>query len=143
MTYSIDEELIERIHDSVNLIDLASNYVQLKKTGSNYVGLCPFHNEKTPSFTISESKQLFHCFGCGEGGDAISFIMKIENLSFVEAVKFIADREGIPIEEKSSYNQKLKEEKNLIYQINRDAARFYYLNLTRNKEALNYLKRGI
>mgnify|MGYP000856876680 FL=1 len=141
MTYSIDEELIERIHDSVNLIDLASNYVQLKKTGSNYVGLCPFHNEKTPSFTISESKQLFHCFGCGEGGDAISFIMKIENLSFVEAVKFIADREGIPIEEKSSYNQKLKEEKNLIYQINRDAARFYYLNLTRNKEALNYLKK--
>ncbi len=73
------------------LVDLVSRYVQLKKTGSNYVGLCPFHNEKTPSFTVSESKQLFHCFGCGEGGDVISFIMKIENLSFVEAVKFLAD----------------------------------------------------
>ncbi|SDW37357.1 DNA primase [Tepidimicrobium xylanilyticum] len=141
MSYNIDEELIERIHDTVDLIDVVSKYIQLKKTGSNYVGLCPFHNEKTPSFTISESKQLFHCFGCGEGGDVISFIMKIENLSFVEAVRFIAEQEGIPIMEKNPIDHKLKLQKDLLYEINREAAKFYYLNLGQNREALEYLGR--
>lgn len=141
MSYNIDEELIERIHDTVDLIDVVSKYIQLKKTGSNYVGLCPFHNEKTPSFTISESKQLFHCFGCGEGGDVISFIMKIENLSFVEAVRFIAEQEGIPIMEKNPIDHKLKLQKDLLYEINREAAKFYYLNLGQNRQALEYLGR--
>lgn len=140
MTVNITDEVIEKIHDSSNLVDIVSRYVQLKKTGSNYVGLCPFHNEKTPSFTVSESKQLFHCFGCGEGGDLISFIMKIENLSFVEAVKFLADLQGISLGERSKVNDKLKLEKEMIYEINKKAAKFYYHNLKNNGEPLKYLQ---
>lgn len=139
MTYNINDELIEKIHDSSNLVDIVSRYVRLKKTGSNYVGLCPFHNEKTPSFTVSESKQLFHCFGCGEGGDLINFIMKIENLSFVDAVKFLADLQGIPLEE-SKTDYKLKLEKDILYAINKEAAKFYYYNLKNNKGPLRYLQ---
>ncbi|HSH35349.1 DNA primase [Schnuerera sp.] len=140
MTYKINEELIEKIHDSSNLVDIVSRYLKLKKTGSNYVGLCPFHSEKTPSFTVSESKQLFHCFGCGEGGDLITFIMKIENLSFVEAVKFLADLQGISIEESNKVDDKLNLEKKLIYEINKEAAKFYYYNLKKSKEASRYLQ---
>jgi len=99
MGYKINEELIEKIHDSCDLVDVVSRYVHLKRSGSNFVGLCPFHNEKTPSFTVSDTKQLFHCFGCGAGGDVITFIMKIENLSFIEAVKYLAEMQGIVLEE--------------------------------------------
>lgn len=139
MTYNINDELIEKIHNSSNLVDIVSRYVNLKKTGSNYVGLCPFHSEKTPSFTVSETKQLFHCFGCGEGGDLITFIMKIENLSFIDAVKFLADLLGIPLKERSNVDNKLKLEKDRIYEINKEAARFYYYNLINNKGPLRYL----
>ncbi|WP_035143048.1 DNA primase [Schnuerera ultunensis] len=139
MTYKINDELIEKIHDSSDLVDIVSRYVRLKKTGGNYVGLCPFHSEKTPSFTVSESKQLFHCFGCGEGGDLINFVMKIENLSFIDAVKFLADLQGIPLEE-NKIDYKLKLEKDILYAINKDAARFYYYNLNNNKRPLRYLQ---
>lgn len=141
MKASINDELIEKIHESSDLIDIVSSYVKLKRTGSNYVGLCPFHNEKTPSFTVSESKRLFHCFGCGEGGDLITFIMKIENLSFIEAVKFLADLNGISIEEGGNkFNEKEKLEKERIYEINKEAARFYYRNLKNNIKPSRYLK---
>ena len=140
----IKEETIEKIRNTCDLVDLVSRYLPLKKTGSNYTGLCPFHSEKTPSFTVSDTKQLFHCFGCGQGGDIFTFIMKIENLSFVEAVKFLGDLYGIPIEEGSKTDDKLEAEKKLIYEINREAARFYYYNLINSREPLNYLKqRGI
>ncbi|MCF6461777.1 DNA primase [Clostridium sp. Cult1] len=139
MTYNINDELIEKIHDSSNLVDIVSRYVQLKKTGSNYVGLCPFHSEKTPSFTVSESKQLFHCFGCGEGGDLITFIMKMEGLSFVEAVKHLADLQGIPLDD-NNIDYKLKLEKDILYSINKEAAKFYYYNLNNSKGPLSYLK---
>ena len=82
MAYIINDEVIERIHDEANIVDIVSEYLNLKRSGANFVGLCPFHNEKTPSFTVSETKQFFHCFGCGEGGDVISFVMKMENMSF-------------------------------------------------------------
>ena len=127
MTYNINDELIEKIHNSSNLVDIVSRYVNLKKTGSNYVGLCPFHSEKTPSFTVSETKQLFHCFGCGEGGDLITFIMKIENLSFIDAVKFLADLLGIPLKERSNVDNKLKLEKDRIYEINKRSSKVLLL----------------
>ena len=76
MTAYINDEIIDKVKESCDIVDIISTYVHLKKSGSNFVGLCPFHSEKTPSFTVSESKQYFHCFGCGEGGDSITFIMK-------------------------------------------------------------------
>lgn len=139
MSIIINDEIIEKIRDSSDLFNLVSEYLPLKRAGSNYIGLCPFHNEKTPSFTVSETKQLFHCFGCGEGGDAISFIMKMENLSFLEAIKFLADKYGIPLEENKNVNEKLVLEKEKIYRINVEAARFYYYNLINNKRPIIYL----
>ena len=140
MANIINDDIIEKVHDSSDLVNIVSEYLSLKKTGSNYIGLCPFHNEKTPSFTVSETKQLFHCFGCGEGGDVISFIMKIENLSFVEAVKFLADKQGIPLGKNKKVDKKIISEKEKIYKINKEAARFYYYNLIKNEKPLNYLK---
>jgi len=140
MGYKISEELIEKIRDSCDLIDVVSRYVHLKRSGSNYVGLCPFHSEKTPSFTVSSTKKLFHCFGCGVGGDVITFIMKVENLSFTEALKYLADLEGIPIEEDNSIDSKKAIEKQKVYEINREAARYYHYLLGKNIRAINYLK---
>ena len=139
MTLYINDEIIEKVRDASDIVDIISGYIPLKKSGSNYVGLCPFHNEKTPSFTVSDTKEFFHCFGCGEGGDVIAFIMKRENLSFPEAVKFLADKAGIIIEERKPKDNKYLEEKNRGYEINKVAARFFYDNLTKNKVALEYL----
>ena len=141
MGYKINEELIEKIHDSCDIVDVVSRYVHLKRSGSNYVGLCPFHNEKTPSFTVSSTKRLFHCFGCGLGGDVITFIMKVENLSFIDAVKYLADLQGIPIEEvDNNVDSEKKLEKQKIYEINREVARYYYYLLGKSPKAINYLK---
>lgn len=140
MSYIINEEVIERIHESANLVDVISEYLPLKKSGSNFVGLCPFHNEKTPSFTVSETKQFYHCFGCGEGGDIISFIMKMENMSFLEASEYLANKLGIPLVEKSKKEKKIEAEKEKLYEINREAARFYYYNLMKDEKALRYLQ---
>lgn len=125
MTIFINDEIIEKVRDSSDIIDVISDYISLKKSGTNYVGLCPFHNEKTPSFTVSDTKQFFHCFGCGEGGDVVTFIMKRENLSFPEAVKLLADKKGIVIEETKPKNEKLIQERNRGYEINKEAARFF------------------
>ncbi|MBU5438244.1 DNA primase [Tissierella sp. MSJ-40] len=141
MSIYINDETIEKVRDSCDIVNIVSDYVPLRKTGSNYVGLCPFHNEKTPSFTVSETKRLYHCFGCGEGGDAVTFIMKMENLSFPEAIKFLADKLGIPIEENKKINNKYIDEKNKCYKINREAALFFLNNLNNNETALQYLKR--
>lgn len=139
MTYIINDEIIERIHEEGNIVDLVAEYLELKKSGANFVGLCPFHNEKTPSFTVSESKQFYHCFGCGEGGDLISFIMKMENMTFIEASKHLANKLGIPLAEKSEKDKKLDREREKIYEINREAARFFYRNLREDARALAYL----
>ncbi|MSS43653.1 DNA primase [Anaerosalibacter bizertensis] len=141
MSYYIDDDTIERVRSSNNIVDIVSEYLNLKRTGSNYVGICPFHSEKTPSFTVSDTKQFYHCFGCGEGGDVISFIMKKENLSFPEAVKFLADKVGIPLKEKGfKKNKELENKKAKLYEINREAARYFYKNLKANNQALFYLK---
>ena len=141
MTNSINDDIIERVRTSNDIVEVISQYVALKRTGSNFVGICPFHNEKTPSFSVSPSKQIYHCFGCGEGGDVISFKMKINNLSFTEAIKSLADRAGIVIEEKINKKDiELEQRKEKMFEINREAANYFYKNLNSNINALSYLK---
>ncbi|MDO5040797.1 MAG: DNA primase [Peptoniphilus sp.] len=142
MSYIIDDNLLEEIRSTVGIYDLISDYVDLKKNGSGYVGLCPFHNEKTPSFSVSPGKGIFHCFGCGEGGDQITFIMKRENLGFREAVKYIADKYGIEVREGSnSFDKELSDKRNRAYKANKEAATFFLNNLRNNKKAYEYLQR--
>lgn len=141
MANFINDDIIERVRASNDIVEVISQYVVLKRTGSNFVGICPFHNENTPSFSVSPSKQIYHCFGCGEGGDVISFKMKIDNLSFTEAIKSLADRAGIVIEEKVNKKDiELEQRKEKMFEINREAANYFYKNLNSNIDALNYLK---
>lgn len=132
------ENIIEKIKEQMNIVDLIEEYLYLKKSGSNHIGLCPFHNEKTPSFTVSDEKQIFHCFGCGAGGDGITFIMQRENLDFMDAVRFLADKYNIPWEEE--VNPKDEEEKKDIFNINKEAAKFFLYELAENDIAIEYLK---
>ena len=140
MSIRVNDDVIEQIKESIDIVNLISDYIPLKKSGTNYVGLCPFHNEKTPSFTVSEAKDFFHCFGCGEGGDGVTFVMKKENLDFPHALKFLADKYGIPIDD-NPIDDKILEEKNRAYEMNRDAARFFHDNLINNPRALAYLEK--
>ena len=138
----ISEQKIDEIRASSNIVDIIGEYVDLKRAGSSYKGLCPFHNEKTPSFTVDEKKQLFHCFGCGVGGDVVSFIMQKEGLSYPESLEYLANKAGIRMEYTDNYiaNPKNKE----LYEINKDIMMFFYKNLLTSKQAINYLKnRGL
>ena len=139
------EYLIREVADKNDIRDVISQYVTLKKAGSSYVGLCPFHNEKTPSFSVSPTKGIFHCFGCGEGGNVIHFLMKIENMPFVEAVEKLAERAGITLpkvdEKDSSRHLQLAKEREIIYQMNMDAANHFYGNLKDGNAAVEYLKK--
>lgn len=145
MPYNFNEDTIKEIRESNDIVDVISQYITLKRSGSNYTGLCPFHNEKTPSFSVSPARQMYHCFGCGEGGDVISFVMKHINLEFVEALKLLADRANIVLVEKdNNFDLQKQREKDVIFNINKEAARYFYENLTKDKRALNYLySRGI
>lgn len=136
----IPESTVERIKEETDIVSLISEYVTLKKAGKSYKGLCPFHSEKTPSFVVNEEGQFFHCFGCKEGGDAISFVMKMEHLSYVEALRFLAQRLGITIEEERRNPEEEKRRKRL-YDINRETMLFYYKNLLLNREAQRYLQK--
>ena len=137
------DELIEEIRSSNDIVDTISQYVQLKRKGRNFFGLCPFHKEKSPSFSVSPDKQIFHCFGGGVGGHVIHFISKIENLDFKDTIEYLADRAGIelPKTENEQFNQRqiLKDK---VYKINEETARFYHENLYKPtaKEAQNYVK---
>ncbi|MBM6855386.1 DNA primase [Mediterraneibacter glycyrrhizinilyticus] len=142
MYYS--EELIEEIRSRNDIVDVISGYVRLQKKGSSYFGLCPFHNEKSPSFSVSRQKQMYYCFGCGAGGNVYTFLMEYENFSFVEAVKYLADRAGIELPE-AEYSKEAKEKADLkasILEINKLAAKYYYVQLKseRGKPAYTYLK---
>ncbi|MFQ5455920.1 MAG: DNA primase [Nitrospirota bacterium] len=145
----IDNEIIDRIKEETNIVDIVEGYLSLKKNGQNYKGLCPFHSEKTPSFVVNEGKQIFHCFGCGTGGNIFTFLMKIEGFTFTEAVRFLGSKIGIRIETEVSGNQGKKKEENkeLFYNINKKAADYYQKNLltlSEAKGAREYLrKRGI
>lgn len=120
------EQMISEIIDRNDIVDVISEYMTLKKAGTNYKCLCPFHSEKSPSFSVSSTKQIFNCFGCGVGGNVVSFIQKIERLEFVEALKFLADRAGIEVNVVQDEQQlkKLNLYKTL-YRINQDSARFF------------------
>lgn len=139
------DELINEIFSQNDIVDYVSNYVKLKKNGRDYTGLCPFHKEKSPSFHVNQEKQLFHCFGCGAGGNLVQFVMRAEGLDFVEALKLMADRAGIILpEDNSPIDDKLYQKKKRVLEINKTAARFYYEMLTKNeigKHGLDYLKK--
>lgn len=135
----ISKDSILEIKSRANIVDIIGEYTNLTRSGSSFKGLCPFHNEKTPSFTVDEKKQLFHCFGCGVGGDVVSFIMQKEGLSYAESLKYLAEKTGVNLSytENFSNNEKNK----ILYDINKDIMMFYYKNLLTNKDAINYLKK--
>ncbi len=142
MYYS--DEVIEEVRSKNDIVDVISGYVRLQKKGSSYFGLCPFHNEKSPSFSVSRQKQMYYCFGCGAGGNVFTFLMEYENYSFVEALKYLADRGGVKLPEQE-YSKEAKERadtKAVLLEINKLAARYYYVQLkqTQGAHALSYLK---
>ena len=122
---SIPERFLDELSSRINIVDVVSAYVSLTKKGSNYWGLCPFHHEKTPSFSVNEPKQIFHCFGCGKGGGAYRFLMEIEGITFPEAVSKLAQREGMTVPEEGRGDQNWQEERRRILELNKQAARFY------------------
>lgn len=151
MAYYSDE-IIEEIKSANDIVDVVSNYVSLKRKGSNYFGLCPFHREKSPSFSVTADKQIYHCFGCGVGGNVISFIMKVENISYREAIEMLAERAKITLPTNDtkdlglSQDELLKREqsKKNMYEINKIAGRFFYNNIYKSKVAQDYImKRSI
>lgn len=138
-----NEDLIEEIRSSNDIVDVISQYVVLKRSGRNFFGLCPFHKEKSPSFSVSPDKQIFHCFGCGVGGNVIHFISKIENIDFKETLEFLAERAGIPLPDNNSYEDNKKQNiKSNIYKINEYTAKFFHENLYKptSKQAQEYIK---
>lgn len=117
---------ITEIKDRLNIVDVLSTYIQLKKAGTNYKANCPFHSEKSASFIVSPSRQMWHCFGCGEGGDVISFVMKHENMDFPEALQLLADRAGVKLPEYTSGDKDADKKLERLYQANEMAAKFYH-----------------
>ena len=120
----IPDDLVEEIRSRNDIVDIVSSRIKLQKKGSSYFGLCPFHNEKSPSFSVSPNKQMFYCFGCGEGGNVFSFLMKYDNLTFSEALKELADRAGIELPDvRMSAEERYRSDlKNTVYDINKEAA---------------------
>lgn len=138
------DELIEEIKNNNDIVDVISQYMSLKRSGRNYFGLCPFHNEKSPSFSVSPDKQIFHCFGCGVGGNVFHFISKIEGIGFKESVEMLADRAGITLPTlDNSGDDRLQKLKSRVYEINKEAAYFYHENLYKPsaKIAQEYVKK--
>lgn len=134
----ISDEKKNQILENSDIVAIIGDYVDLKKSGNSYKGLCPFHNEKTPSFTVDDKKQLFHCFGCGEGGDVVSFIMHKEGLTYIDAMKYLANKAGIKLDDsKSSKENKIL---NRYYDINKDIMMYFYKNLLTDKAGQIYLK---
>lgn len=139
----ISEDVIQKVKELNNIVDVVSETVRLKRAGKYYTGLCPFHHEKTPSFTVTPDKQIYKCFGCGEAGNVISFVMKTKNVSFGDAVQILADRANINIKYNDKNNSGVDPNEKL-YKINVEAARYFFSNLRRNKNSMNYLiSRGI
>jgi len=141
------DELVEEVRSRNDIVEVISSYVRLNKRGSNYFGLCPFHNEKTGSFSVTPSKQMFYCFGCHEGGNVISFVQKYENYTFTEALKVLAQRAGVELPENMTEEDKKKESRrSILLNINKEAGKFYYYQLRNEagKRGYDYLaKRGL
>ena len=142
MYYS--DEIIEEVRSKNDIVDVISGYVKLKKQGSSYFGLCPFHSEKSPSFSVSRDKQMYYCFGCGAGGNVFTFIMEYENYSFVEALKFLAQRAGVelPQEEYSKEAKERADTRSALLEMNKLAAKYYYAQLKTDggRQAREYLQ---
>ncbi len=137
----LPEEFLQTLRERSPIVDVISPYVNLRRRGSNYVGRCPFHNEKTPSFTVYTNNDSFYCYGCKVGGDAITFIKKAENLDYIDAVKFLAQRAGLEMPQDNSYNDFTHKLRTRVYEANREAARFYYRTLcsSQGRAGMNYL----
>lgn len=138
----IEREIIDEIVFRNDIVDVVGSYVTLKRAGSNFNGLCPFHNEKTPSFTVFPATKSCYCFGCGSGGDVITFIMRVENLDYVDALEFLASRAGITIPDDNSYEKENTVSRKRIYAMNLEAAKFFrncLMDKTLGAEALEYL----
>ncbi len=138
MRYS--DDIIEEVRSKNDIVDVVSQYVKLTRRGSSYFGLCPFHNEKTPSFSVTPGKQMYYCFGCGAGGNVFNFIMEYENFTFGEALKYLADRAGVELP-KIEYSKEVREkakEKSELLEINKQAAQYYYYQLRTEKGAAGY-----
>lgn len=141
----ISERFIQELQDKIDIEQVISSHISLKRRGKNLVGLCPFHNEKTPSFTVYPESRSFYCFGCGAGGDVISFVRRMDNLDYIEAVKAVAQMAGMSMPE-DGYDDTLAKQRKRLLEANREAARFYHTCLMdpKNKDALDYfLKRGL
>lgn len=134
------EDLVEEIRQRNDIVDVVSEHVKLKRTGNNHMGLCPFHNEKSPSFSVSGPKQMYHCFGCGVGGNVFTFVMEYENYSFVEALKYLAERVNIALPEQE-YSEEAKKKKDLkgqLLEINRQAAKYFFYQLKSERGTIAY-----
>ena len=143
----MQDSTLQDIKDRLNVTDIISGYIPIRKAGVNFKAPCPFHNEKTPSLIISPQKQIWHCFGCGEGGDIFGFVMKYENLDFKETLKLLASKAGITLPQYKAQDKGVADEKELLLRINNFAARYYHevlITSTAGKQALEYLKnRGL
>lgn len=138
MYYS--DEIIEEVRMRNDIVDVISGYVRLQKKGSSYFGLCPFHNEKSPSFSVSREKQMYYCFGCGAGGNVFTFLMEYENMTFVEAVQMLAERAGVELPQ-AEYSKEAKERadlKSTLLEINKVAAQYYYVQLKKEQGRVGY-----
>lgn len=143
---ALSEVFLQELKFKTDIEDIISTYVTLRKNGSTSKGLCPFHNEKTPSFTVYNDTQSFYCFGCGAGGDAVTFIKKIENLDYIDAVKLLAQRAGLQMPDDNSYDDSLSKKRRRVLEINRETAKFYYSYLIspQGRVGLDYfLNRGL
>ena len=134
------DELVEEIRSKNDIVDVISGYVRIQKKGSNYMGLCPFHNEKSPSFSVSGSKQIYHCFGCGAGGNVFTFLMNYENFTFQEAIKELASRANVdlPELEYSAEHKKEADKKAILLEINKEAAKYFYYQLRQESGKIGY-----
>ena len=138
MYYS--EDLIEEVRSRNDIVDVISGYVRLQRKGSSYFGLCPFHSEKSPSFSVSPGKQMYYCFGCGAGGNVFTFLMEYENFTFPEAVKTLADRCGVDLPE-VEYSEEARQQADLksrLLEIQKKAAKYYYYQLRQPKGRVGY-----
>ena len=134
------EELVEEVRVRNDIVDVVSGYVRLQKKGANHWGCCPFHNEKTPSFAVNGAKQMYHCFGCGAGGNVYTFVMNYENYTFPEAVKMLAARAGVSLPE-AEYDEEQKQRQNhrqQLLDVNREAATFFYYQLRSPQGQVGY-----
>src|SRR5579872_829300 len=125
----IPESVIDDVRRSADIVDVISQFVQLRKRGKNYIGLCPFHKEKTPSFNVNPQMQIYKCFGCGKGGNVFTFLMEVEKVSYVESIRTLAERYGINIPQSQSQNSESSTDFEQLYNVLRFAGNYYYTHL--------------